>query len=281
MFSMTLASAAYWSVFVVVFLAVAVWESFQPKHALAFPAERRWGRHGLLFVIGGVAYTVLFRVSPIAVASAVSGSRFGLLNKTWMPFALRCLAAVVLLDLLHYATHRAFHSFSILWRVHEVHHSDPDFDVSTSARFHPLEIVLVQGAYFAAVAVLAPPPPAVFAAGLLAMMLNIFAHANVSLPGWLEGTVRAVLVTPDMHRIHHSEEIAEQSSNFGQTFPWWDRLFGTYLPEAAAGDKMTTGIAGMKGAESVGLGFMLAEPFVRLPARAVSSDRTGREAETA
>jgi len=260
---MTHASAAYWSLFVVTFLAVAIWESAQPKRELAWPAGRRWGRHGLLLVIAGVISTAVFRMSPIALAAAVSGSRFGILNRPWLPFLARCVAAVILLDLVHYATHRAFHSFAILWRVHEVHHSDPDFDVSTAGRFHPIEVVLVQGASFAAVAVLAPPPVAVFAAGVIAMLLNFFAHANSSLPKWLDAPVRAVLVTPDMHRIHHSEEIVEQSRNFGQSFVWWDRLFGTYLAEPAAGENMTTGIAGVKAVTSLGLGFMLAEPFRR------------------
>jgi sterol desaturase/sphingolipid hydroxylase (fatty acid hydroxylase superfamily) len=255
------AGPVQWSLFVVVFFAIAIWESLQPKRQLSFPAERRWGRHAMLFAIAGVFSTVLIRASPIAVAVAVTGSRFGILNKSWLPFLPRCLAAVVLLDLVHYATHRAFHSVSVLWRVHEVHHSDPDYDVSTAARFHPIEVVLTQGAYLAVVAVLAPPAVGVFAAVLLTVALNLFAHANASLPGWVEKPVRALFVTPDMHRIHHSEDIAEQSRNFGQTFPWWDRIFGTYLAKPAAGEGMVTGIAGLQEGESVGLGFMLAEPF--------------------
>jgi len=269
---MTFASAVYWSLFVVAFLAVAIWESVRPKRELSWPAGRRWGRHGLLLAIAGVISTVVFRVSPIAMATAVSGSRFGILSRPWLPFLVRCAATIILLDLLHYATHRAFHSFAVLWHVHEVHHSDPDFDVSTSGRFHPIEVVLVQGATLGAVALLAPPPVAVFASSLLAMALNFFSHANAALPKRLDALVRAVLVTPDMHRIHHSEEIAEQSRNFGQTFPWWDRLFGTYLADPAAGEKMTTGITGIRGVSSLGLGFMLAEPFRRSVADAPAAN---------
>lgn len=258
---MRFAEPAQWSLFVIVFLAIAIWESSQPKRELSFSTERRWGWHAMLFAIAGILSMVVIRASPIAVAVAMTGSRFGILNKPWPPFLPRCLAAVVLLDLVHYATHRAFHSVSFLWRIHEVHHSDPDYDVSTAARFHPIEVVLVQGAYIAAVAVLAPPAVAVFAAVLLTMILNLFAHANASLPGWVEKPVRAVFVTPDMHRIHHSEDIAEQSRNFGQTFPWWDRFLGTYLVKPAAGEGMVTGVTGLREAKSVGIGFMLAKPF--------------------
>jgi sterol desaturase/sphingolipid hydroxylase (fatty acid hydroxylase superfamily) len=203
----------------------------------------------------------VFRVSPIVFAAAIADTSFGLLNKPWVPFLFRCAAGVVLLDLAHYGVHRMFHSVSLLWRVHEIHHSDPDYDVSTAARFHPLEVIASNAAMFGAIALLAPPPVAVFASVLLTIVLNLFAHANASLPGGADRLLRSVFVTPDMHRIHHSEDIREQSSNFGQTFSWWDRMFGTYVRQPAAGDKMVTGLAGMRDERSLGFGHMLGEPF--------------------
>ena len=161
----------------------------------------------------------------MVLAVAVAGSRFGVLNKPVLPLIVRCGIAVGLLDLLQYWIHWSFHRVSWLWRVHQVHHSDPDYDVSTAARFHPLEVLYSQGIRFAAIAVLAPPAAGVFAAELLTVILNLSAHANASLPGRIENIGRSVFVTPDLHRIHHSREVADQNRNLGQTFSWWDRLF--------------------------------------------------------
>jgi sterol desaturase/sphingolipid hydroxylase (fatty acid hydroxylase superfamily) len=257
-----LEGAVYWALFVGTFLAVAVWESFHPKRALSSPAERRWSRHAMLLLISGVVQTAILRVTPPVVAWWARDNPFGILNRPWMPLLAAWIACFLLLDLVRYAMHWAFHSFYFLWRVHEVHHSDPDFDVSTAGRFHPLEVVSTQAFYLATIALFAPPPVAVFAAELLALALNLFAHANASLPDWVERVLRTILITPDLHRIHHSEEIVEQSRNFGQTFPWWDRLFGTYLGKPAAGEEgLTTGIKGLQDDRSLGVGFMLTEPF--------------------
>jgi sterol desaturase/sphingolipid hydroxylase (fatty acid hydroxylase superfamily) len=254
---------AYWGLFVVAFLAVAVWETWRPGRPLAWPVERRWGCHGLLFAVTAVVQTTVLRLSAVVVAVAVAGSHWGILNRPWLPFAVRSAAAVLLLDLAHYLTHRAFHAVYPLWRIHEVHHSDPDYDVSTGARFHPIETVLTQGAYLAVVAALAPPPVAVFAAELLTILMNFFVHANAALPGWAERALRYVIVTPGLHRIHHSEEVVEQSRNFGQTFSFWDRAFDTYLPAANAGGSMVTGIKGLQNETSLRLWFTLREPFRR------------------
>ncbi len=204
--SMSLArteSNAYWICFVAAFLAVAAWESLQPKRELTGPAGRRWRNHGALLVVGAVISALLIRVSPVVLAVMVANSRFGLLNKTWMPWLLRCALAVVLLDLLQYWIHWGFHHFPWLWRVHQVHHSDPDYDVSTAARFHPVELLWSTGIHLGGVALLAPPPEAVVVAGLVTVILNFSAHANASFPDWTEKIVRRAFITPDLHRIHH------------------------------------------------------------------------------
>ena len=170
----------------------------------------------------------------------------------------------MLLDLSRYWTHRAFHSVPFLWRIHEVHHSDPDYDVSTAGRFHPAEVLLEQAGYLLAIAILAPPVIAVFASELIALVLNLFAHANASLPGSLEGALRLAIITPDLHRIHHSEEVQEQQTNFGQTFTCWDRWFGTLANASATGEKeRNTGIRELRNSGSLRLRFTLSEPFRR------------------
>ena len=253
--------AVYWTVFVAAFLGLALWESFQPKRK-AEKTERRWSKHGLLLVICTILSVGLWRVSPVVLAANVSGSRFGVLNQPWTPFAVRCVLAVLVLDLVRYTTHRISHSVGLLWRVHQVHHSDPEFDVSTGARVHPIEVIWTQGAYLAAVAILAPPVAAVLVAEVTAGFQSFFSHANTSLPRWLERPLRMVFVTPDMHRIHHSVEVPEQFKNLGDIFPWWDRLFGTYLAIPQAGDDgLVTGLKGCQNDRSLGLGFMLAQPF--------------------
>lgn len=245
------------------FLGVAVWESFRPKRQLSAVPERRWGRHGVVLIVCTIISVGLYRVSPVIVAMAFAGSRFGLLNKPWLPFAGRCILAILLLDFVKYATHRAYHSVPFLWRVHGVHHSDPDFDVSTAARVHPIEVVLTQGASLAAIAIFAPPVIGVLIAELISAFQSFFGHANASLPGWAEKPLRALFVTPDMHRIHHSENAGEQVRNFGDSFPWWDRLFQTYLAEPSAGQAaMAVGLKGYQNDASLGVGFILMQPFL-------------------
>ena len=257
-------SYSYWTLFVAAFLAVAAWESFRPRRELSAAPERRWGRHALVLIVCTVINVGLYRASPVVVAMAFADSRYGLLNKPWMPFAGRCILAILLLDFSKYAIHRAFHSVSFLWRVHRVHHSDPDFDVSTSVRVHPIEVVVMQGAYFAVIAIFAPPVLGVLIAELLSAFESFFGHANASLPGWAEKPLRRLFVTPDMHRIHHSEEVEEQFTNYGDCFPWWDRLFRTYLAEPVAGrDRMVVGLKGCQNDASLGVPFILKQPFLQ------------------
>lgn len=265
-------SYTYWTLFVLTFLGVAVWESFRPKRELSAVPERRWGRHAIVLIVCTVISVGLYRVSPVIVAISFAGSRFGLLNKPWLPFVGRCILAVLLLDLVKYAAHRAFHAVSFLWRVHQVHHSDPDFDVSTAARVHPIEVVLTQGAYLVVVAIFAPPVIGVLVAELISAFQSFFGHANASLPGWVEKPLRRVFVTPDMHRIHHSEEIGEQNRNFGDCFPWWDHLFRTYMAAPAAGqERMIVGLKGCQNDASLGVAFMLTQPFLPERKEAASS----------
>lgn len=240
-----LESTAIWTVVVAAFLILGLWESSRPRRALATAADRRWGRNGLLLLVASVLQAALFRLGPVAAAAMVADSPWGVLNRPALPFAVQFVAAILLLDLVHYFTHRLFHAVGFLWRVHEVHHSDSDYDVSTAARFHPLEVIVVKGFYLAAIAILAPPVSAVFFAELHTALLNVLVHANVALPPRLEGALRRVFMTPDLHRVHHSIHVADQNRNFGQSFIWWDWLGATYLPQSTTGDPAPlTGVTG-------------------------------------
>jgi sterol desaturase/sphingolipid hydroxylase (fatty acid hydroxylase superfamily) len=250
-----------WMLFAATFLAVAIWETVSQRRPLNWPAERRWANHALLLILSTIVGFLVFRLSAVAVAGMTAASGFGLLNKPWLPFALQWACAIFVLDFIHYGTHRAFHSVPILWRIHEVHHSDPDYDVSTAARFHPLESLADRAVFLTGVVLLAPPPVAVFSTDLISTALNAFVHANASLPDSVERFSRRFIITPDMHRIHHSEELDGQAANFGQIFCCWDRLFGTYQRGQSRGQSITTGIKGLQNARSLEIGFMLREPF--------------------
>jgi sterol desaturase/sphingolipid hydroxylase (fatty acid hydroxylase superfamily) len=253
---------AYWATFTVAFLGVSVWESVRPREALTVPAGRRWRNHGLLMVVTSLCSMVLLRGTPVLVAMAAQRSKYGLTWLQHLPLFASFVLTLLLLDFVKYATHRLQHSTGVLWRVHQVHHSDPDFEVSTGLRAHPIETILTQGAALLAILALRLPPVAVLAAELMSCAQSFFQHANASLPPALERVLRPWLVTPDLHRIHHSMDEADQQHNLGETFPWWDRLFGTYSPATATGDtQFPTGLKGAKNAGSMRLAFMLATPF--------------------
>jgi sterol desaturase/sphingolipid hydroxylase (fatty acid hydroxylase superfamily) len=253
---------AFWSVFVVSFLGVALWESLRPGRGLSEPVERRWGKHSLLFLVSFAVSAVLVPTSPVLMAASVAGSRFGLLNKPGLPLAVRWILAFLILDLTRYLAHRALHSFHFLWRVHQVHHSDRDFDVSTSVRAHPIEVILFQGATLTMIAILAPPLSAVLAVELTSVFESFFSHANASLPEWLQAGLGVILYTPDTHRIHHSVDIGMQNRNFGDIFPWWDRLLGTYQPPLPAGHPIVIGLEEFRSGASPSFVSILKQPFL-------------------
>ena len=273
MTSILIEGRAYWSLFTAAFIVIAVWESLRPKRMLSSSVERRWGSHAIVMIASSLVAAVVYRISPVVLASAVANSRFGLLNRSSLPWVARCLITFVALDLARYALHRVSHSVLLLWRLHQVHHSDPDFDVSTAVRHHPAEAIFTQGAYLAVVAVLAPPAGAVLAAELASCFQSFFMHANASLPSWVEKALGAVYITPDFHRIHHSAEISEQSSNLGDILPWWDHLFGTYLVRPAAGqDRIVIGLKGIEPGRGISPAFMLTSPFRSLPEELTAAD---------
>jgi sterol desaturase/sphingolipid hydroxylase (fatty acid hydroxylase superfamily) len=260
-----LASPGYWIVFTAAFLGVAQWESTRPLRSLIVPAHRRWKQHGLMTILGMIVRFPLVRVSPVVAAVLAQPNDWALFRQPvftsgpgwWIAAAIAILA----LDFTKYATHRLYHAISWFWRLHRVHHSDPDFDVSTGARFHPLEPLLVEATDLALIWVLAPPVAAVFAAVMLSVATNFLEHANAELPEPWERRLRHFLITPSLHRIHHSDRFEDQQRNFGEAFPWWDRLFGTYAADSLNGPQARVGLPGYQNSESVHLGEMLLQPF--------------------
>jgi sterol desaturase/sphingolipid hydroxylase (fatty acid hydroxylase superfamily) len=169
---------------------------------------------------------------------------------------------VLLLDLLIYFQHRVFHAVPFLWRLHRVHHADPELDASSGLRFHPVEILLSMAIKMAAVVALGAPAEAVLVFEVLLNATSLFNHANLALPAWLDGALRLVLVTPDMHRVHHSEVREETDSDFGFCLSCWDRLFGTYRAEPAAGRLgMVIGVVEFRADQEQRLDRLLAQPF--------------------
>lgn len=268
---------AYWALFVASFLGVAVWESFRPTLVLSEGVERRWGRHSVLLIVAIIVSALVIPLNPVLLAASLNGSRYGLLSRPWLPFGLRFVLAILLIDLTRYASHRALHSFGILWRVHQIHHSDRDLDVSTSVRAHPLEVLFFHATNLLAVAVLVAPPVAVFAAQLVSVFESFFSHANSVLPDRLQRMLGIFLFTSNTHRIHHTVDLHRQNTNFGDIFPWWDMLFGTYsAPLGPEDEGPGFGLADDESLAHAGVGLLLKQPFLRGSSRTpLAESRTG------
>jgi sterol desaturase/sphingolipid hydroxylase (fatty acid hydroxylase superfamily) len=249
--------------FFAIFALMALWEAAAPRRARLFSRRARWPNNLALVVLNGVVVRLAFPVAAVGFAALAAERGWGLLNAFEVPAWVAIPAAVIVLDLAIYLQHVMFHAVPVLWRLHRVHHADPDFDVTTGARFHPIEIVLSMLIKLAVISVLGAPAVAVLAFEIVLNAAAMFNHANVRLPSGADRILRWFLVTPDMHRIHHSVEVDETNSNFGFNLPWWDRLFGTYREAARLPqERMTIGVQGLGGyAQCVRLPGLLVIPF--------------------
>jgi sterol desaturase/sphingolipid hydroxylase (fatty acid hydroxylase superfamily) len=261
------------AVFVLVFVVMASLERMAPKRKDTAPKWRRWSTNISMIALGSLVVRALAILSvwlavplaAVAAAEFAAAHGWGLLN-AWSsgPGWLKVLITVVALDLAVYLQHVASHRFAVLWRIHRMHHADTMFDVTTAIRFHPVEIGL--SALYKAIWVLALGP-SIFAVVLFEIILNgcaMFNHSNVDLPVWVDCVLRAILVTPDMHRVHHSIDQAEHDSNYGFNLSLWDRLFSTYVGEPRKGHQaMTIGLAHYQSDAPSGIGWSLALPFAR------------------
>jgi len=245
------------------FAALALWEWRAPRRRLAVGRRGRWfGNLGIL-AVDLVAVRLLVPTAAVGVALLAAERGWGLLPALGAPYWPAAILSVIALDLTIWAQHYVFHHVPVLWRLHRVHHADIEIDVSTGVRFHPLEIVVSLMIKMTAVAALGAPAAAVVAFEVLLNATSMFNHSNVALPAWAEPLARWVIVTPQMHEVHHSAERAETDSNFGFNLPWWDRLFGTYRTTPAAGDDVVIGLPVFRDARERKLLRLLTQPFRR------------------
>lgn len=221
--------------FLTVLTAMALWERIAPRRSLALPRSTRWFSNLGLMVLGSVAARLLMPVAATGVALFAARQGSGLFNQIAAPAWVALVVSVVALDAAIYLQHLMFHAVPILWRLHLVHHADVDFDTSTGVRFHPVEIVVSLLIKCAVILLLGPPVAAVILFEVLLNATALFNHGNVRLPRALDRRLRWLVVTPDMHRVHHSVHGDETNSNFGFNLPWWDRLCGTYREQPRDG----------------------------------------------
>ena len=250
--------------FLGIFALVALWELAAPRRALARPRWLRWYGNIGIALLNTLAVRLLIPLLPVALAALAADRGWGILNLVALPLWLEIAVAVVVLDLIIYLQHVMFHAVPALWRLHRMHHADLDFDVTTGSRFHTIEIVLSVLLKLAAVIVIGPPAVAVVIFEVVLNGTSMFNHGNLRLPPGLDRVLRWVLVTPDMHRVHHSDIPAETNSNFGFNLPWWDRLFGTYRAQPSLGHEgMTIGLDTFREEADLHLHKMLVQPFKR------------------
>jgi sterol desaturase/sphingolipid hydroxylase (fatty acid hydroxylase superfamily) len=222
---------------------MALWEILAPRRALTVSKAVRWVNNLGIVFFNSFLIRVIFPAAAVGMALFASNQGWGIFNYFELPFWLVVVASVVIMDFIIYLQHVMVHAVPALWRLHRMHHADLDFDVTTGARFHPLEIILSMLIKFATIVVLGPPVLAVVIFEVILNATAMFNHGNVRLPLGLDRVLRWLVVTPDMHRVHHSVEDDEANSNFGFNLPWWDRLFGTYRDQPRAGhEAMTIGI---------------------------------------
>ena len=248
--------------FLAIFAAVALWELAAPRRAPTQPRWLRWYSNIGIMALNTVTVRGFVPLAPAALALLAGDRGWGALNQAELPFWLEVAISVIVLDLVIYLQHVMFHAVPVLWRLHRMHHADLDFDVTTGSRFHPFEIIVSVVLKLAAVLVIGPPALAVLIFEVLLNGTSMFNHGNLRLPLRLDRALRWIIVTPDMHRVHHSDIPAESNSNFGFNLPWWDRLLGTYRAQPRHGhEEMTIGLGTFRNAADLHLHNLLVQPF--------------------
>ncbi|MBK8438247.1 MAG: sterol desaturase family protein [Rhodobacter sp.] len=250
------------AVFLSVLAAMALWEVAAPRRRREIPRLLRWTNNLALVVLDTAVLRLAFPMLAVGLAILAEQRGWGLFNLLAVPGWLAFVASVVILDLAIYGQHVVFHAVPVLWRLHRMHHADLEFDVTTGLRFHPVEIVLSMAVKLAVVAALGPPALAVLVFEVLLNATALFSHSNVRLPAGLDRVLRWGIVTPDMHRVHHSIDRVETDSNYGFNLSVWDRLFRTYRAQPAKGhDAMQIGIGQFRTRRDLWLDRMLLQPF--------------------
>ncbi|MFA6245034.1 MAG: sterol desaturase family protein [Candidatus Hydrogenedentales bacterium] len=248
--------------FLAVFAAMALWELASPRRVPHVPKGYRWFANLMLVAVGTGVVRIVLPMAAVGAAEWARARGWGLFNLWDAPAWASWGVSVAALDFAIYEQHVVFHRVPVLWRLHKVHHADVDIDVTTGLRFHPLEILLSMAIKMGVVIALGAPAGAVVVFEVVLNATSMFNHSNVKIPFTLDRVLRLIVVTPDMHRVHHSVDVREHNRNFGFNVPWWDRLCGTYQAQPGAGhDGMAIGLAQYQGVLRQTLGWLLTLPF--------------------
>jgi len=267
------------SSFLGVLAIMAASEAAAPRRRREIPRLIRWSNNFGIVIVDTILVRLAFPIVAVALAIIAAERGWGLFNVVDFPFWLAFVLSVLALDLAIYLQHVLVHAVPALWRLHRMHHADLEFDVSTGLRFHPAEILLSMGIKLAVVAALGPPAIAVLVFEVLLNATSMFNHANFRIPERIDRVLRLFVVTPDMHRVHHSIHPSETNSNFGFNLPWWDRLLGTYRPQPREGHEgMTIGIEQFRTPRDLWFDRMLIQPLVG-PASGYAINRERRSEE--
>ena len=260
------------AVFLVMLLLMVIWEIAAPRRRQEIPRLLRWTNNVGVVVIDTLLVRLTFPIVAVGLAIVSQERGWGLFNIFDLPGPLVFIVSLLVLDLAIYLQHVMFHAVPALWRLHRMHHADLEFDVTTGLRFHPGEILLSMGIKLAVVAALGPPAVAVLLFEILLNASSMFNHSNIKIPKSIDRVLRLLVVTPDMHRVHHSVDPKETNSNYGFNVPWWDRLLGTYRAQPAKGHTgMDIGIEQFRTRRDLWLDRMLIQP-VRGPASGYALD---------
>tara|TARA_R110002096_G_scaffold318022_11_gene512447 strand:+ start:12231 stop:13076 length:846 start_codon:yes stop_codon:yes gene_type:complete len=254
------------SCFLGVLSIMALWEMIAPRRQREIPRHSRWPSNLGIVFLDSFLVRLVFPAAAVGFAVLSEEKGWGLLSAVAVPGWVAVLVSILVLDLVIYLQHVMFHAVPTLWRFHRMHHADLEFDVTTGLRFHPVEILISMGIKIAVIAALGPPAVAVLLFEVILNASAMFNHSNVRLPLKLDRVLRWLIVTPDMHRVHHSVRRNETNSNFGFNLPWWDRLLGTYTAQPKKGhDGMTIGIGQFRKRRELWLDRMLTQPFREKP----------------
>jgi sterol desaturase/sphingolipid hydroxylase (fatty acid hydroxylase superfamily) len=252
--------------FLGVFAALAVLEAAFPRRARQVSRGHRWPSNIAISALNQVFLRLILPASAVAVAVYAEQRKLGLFSQVALPPWLEMLAAVLILDLAIYLQHLVYHAVPVLWRFHRMHHADVEFDVTTGIRFHPLSALLSGFIKLGAVLAIGASPMAVLAFEVLLNATSLFNHSNLRIPPAIDKILRLFMVTPDMHRVHHSSDPYEVNRNFGFNFPWWDRMFRTYHGQPALGHgEMVIGLDRFRQERELRLDRMLSQPFRSTP----------------
>ena len=248
--------------FLGILIGMMLWELAAPRRRQEIPRVLRWSNNLGLVVLDTLILRLTFPILAVGLAVIGAEQGWGLFNTIGAPGWVAILVSVLLLDLAIYLQHVLFHAVPGLWRLHRMHHADLEFDATTGLRFHPVEIVMSMGIKLAVVAALGPPAVAVLIFEVLLNSTALFNHANIDLPRRVDRWLRLIVVTPDMHRVHHSTDPRETNSNYGFNLPWWDRLLGTYVAQPAKGHRdMEIGIEQFRTRRDLWIDRMLVQPL--------------------